>query len=122
MKLKKAIEKLRDDDHYYGDFGKQYLSNSDIRTLLNNPLAYGRPSVEIPAFLVGGYFHTALLEAEKLSKYKIVNTTSRNTKVYKEAFAKDGIHLLQHEVDNINKMIEVINASDICQTLIKSLI
>ena len=105
MKLKQAIEKLRDDEHYYGDFGKQYLSNSDIRTLLNNPLAYGKPSVEIPAFLVGGYFHTALLEAQKLHKYKIVNTTSRNTKVYKEAYAKDGIHLLQHEVGHLFKII-----------------
>ena len=118
MKLKQAIEKLRDDEHYYGDFGKQYLSNSDIKTLLNNPLAYGRPAVEIPAFLVGGYFHTGILERHKLDKYKIVDTTSRNTKVYKDA-AKSGIHLLQHEVDNVNRMIEVIHASDICNTLIK---
>ena len=120
MKLKQAIEKLRDDDHYYGDFGKQYLSNSDIRTLLNNPLAYGRPSIEIPAFLVGGYFHTGILERHKLNKYKIVDATSRNTKVYKEA-AKSGMHLLQHEVNNVNRMIEVINASDICKTLINGI-
>ena len=121
MKLKQAIEKLRDDEHYYGDFGKQYLSNSDIRTLLNNPLSYGKPSVEIPAFLVGGYFHTALLEAQKLHKYKIVNTTSRNTKVYKEAYAKDGIHLLQHEVDNLKKMIDKIKSNDICNNLINGI-
>ena len=117
MKLKKAIEKLRDDEHYYGDFGKQYLSNSDIRILLNNPLAYGKPSIEIPAFLVGGYFHTGILERHKLDKYKIVNTTSRNTKVYKEAFAKSGIHLLQSEVDNINEMINKITSNDICNNL-----
>jgi len=121
MKLKKAIEKLRDDEHYYGDFGKQYLSNSDIRTLLNNPLAHGKPSVEIPAFLVGGYFHTAILEEEKLNKYKIVNTTSRNTKIYKEAYAKDGIHLLQHEVDNLNEMISKIKSNDICNNLINGI-
>ena len=121
MKLKQAIEKLRDDEHYYGDFGKQYLSNSDIRTLLNNPLAYGKPSIEIPAFLVGGYFHTALLEAQKLHKYKIVNATSRNTKIYKDAYAKDGIHLLQHEVDNLKKMIDKIKSNDICNNLINGI-
>ncbi len=120
MKLKQVIEKLRNDEHYYGDFGKQYLSNSDIRNLLNNPLAYGRPSVEVPAFLVGGYFHTGILERHKLGKYKIVDATSRNTKAYKEA-AKNEMHLLQHEVDNVNKMIEVINTSDICKTLIKGI-
>ena len=37
MTNEKVIEKLRDDKHYYGDFGKQYLSNSDIGSLLNNP-------------------------------------------------------------------------------------
>ena len=41
MSKEEAIEKLRDDEHYYGKFGKQYLSNSDISTLLTNPLALG---------------------------------------------------------------------------------
>ena len=40
MNKKAIIKKLKEDEHYYGDFGKQYLSNSDIRTLLNNPLAF----------------------------------------------------------------------------------
>ena len=37
---KEAIERLRNDEDYYGDFGKQYLSNSDIDALLNNPLNF----------------------------------------------------------------------------------
>ena len=43
MKKEDVIKKLRDDKHYYGDFGKKYLSNSDISTLLTNPLALERP-------------------------------------------------------------------------------
>ena len=27
---KKIIEKLRDDEHYYGEFGRQFLSNKDF--------------------------------------------------------------------------------------------
>ena len=61
MIKEEVIKKLRDDKHYYGDFGKQYLSNSDIGTLLTNPLALGKQSEMRPAFLVGGYFHTAIL-------------------------------------------------------------
>ena len=61
-----VIEKLRDDEAYYGDFGKKYLSNSDIGTLLTNPLALGKASEMRPAFLVGGYFHTAILEPDKM--------------------------------------------------------
>ena len=30
MNKENVIEKLRDDEHYYGDFGKKYLSNSDL--------------------------------------------------------------------------------------------
>ena len=69
MTKQEVIEKLKIDEHYYGDFGKQYLSNSDIRALLHNPLALGADSEKRPAFLVGGYFHTAILEPNKLKKY-----------------------------------------------------
>ena len=84
MKKKEILQKLKEDEHYYGTFGKQYLSNSDIGTLLNNPLQLGKPSKPNPNFLMGGYFHTAILEPEKLASFKIVESTSRNTKQYKE--------------------------------------
>ena len=41
--LTQVLEKLRDDEHYYGDFGKQFLSNSDIRSLLTDPLSFKKP-------------------------------------------------------------------------------
>ena len=37
MDKKQILTQLRNDEDYYGDFGKQYLSNSDIYHLLNNP-------------------------------------------------------------------------------------
>jgi len=51
MKKEDVIKKLRDDEHYYGSFGKKYLSNSDIGTLLTNPLALGKQQAQRPAFL-----------------------------------------------------------------------
>ena len=78
MKKSEIITKLRDDEHYYGDFGKQYLSNSDVSILLGNPLALGKTHPPNPNFLVGGYFHTAILQPDKLKKYKIINTTTRD--------------------------------------------
>ena len=39
MNKKDILKKLSDDKHYYGDFGKKYLSASDVGVLLNNPLA-----------------------------------------------------------------------------------
>ena len=119
-KLKKhqILRKLKEDEHYYGTFGKQYLSNSDISTLLNNPLQLGAPSKPNPNFLVGGYFHTAILEPEKLKSFRIVESTSRNTKDYKEISGGE-MCLLQHEADNVNLMTDKLMANDICADLIR---
>ncbi len=118
MNKAEIIKKLKEDEHYYGKFGKQYLSNSDISTLLSNPLALGQPSKQIPAFLVGGYFHTAILEPEKLKKYKIVEATTRNTKAYKEISGGE-LCLLQSEVDQINLMTDKILSNKVCEELIR---
>ena len=114
---KEIIDKLREDKNYYGKFGKQFLSNSDISTLLTNPLSLGTPMENRPAFLIGSYFHTAILEPGKLKNFKIVEATTRNTKAYKEI--SDGeICLLQHEVDKTELLIDKIMSNDICRDLI----
>lgn len=115
---KEIIDKLRDDNHYYGQFGKQYLSNSDISTLLTNPLALGEPSKPSAAFLVGGYFHTAILEPNKLKKYRVIPSSTRNTKVYKEMSGGE-LCLLQHEVDQIELLTETMLENKICHDLIR---
>ena len=119
MKKQAILKKLKDDNHYYGDFGKQYLSNSDISTLLSNPLAYGQPSKPTSAFLVGGYFHTAILEPNKLKKYKVIQATTRNTKMYKEISGGE-LCLLQHEVDHIELMKDKMMNNQVCVSLINS--
>ena len=116
--MDKIIEKLRDDKHYYGEFGKKYLSNSDISTLLKNPLLLGKPSKPSAAFLVGGYFHTAILEPDKLKKYRVIPSSTRNTKVYKEMSGGE-LCLLQHEVDMIDVMSDKILSNKICCDLIR---
>ena len=118
MKKEDVIEKLRDDEHYYGDFGKKYLSNSDIKTLLTNPLALGKESEMRPAFLVGGYFHTAILEPDKLKKYKVIPSSTRNTKAYKEMSGGE-LCLLQHEVDQIELMSDIMLSNKVCEGLIR---
>ena len=118
MNNKKAIERLRNDEDYYGEFGKTYLSNSDISALLNNPLEFKKPSPPNPAFLIGGYFHTTILEPHKLDKYKIVKSSTRNTKAYKEIAGED-ICLLEHEADAIQLMREKVLDNDLFRDLIQ---
>ena len=119
MKKADVIKKLRNDKHYYGDFGKKYLSNSDIKALLTNPLALGKAAEMRPAFLVGGYFHTAILEPDKLKKYRVIPSTTRNTKAYKEMSGGE-LCLLQHEVDQIELMVDKMLSNNMCKELIQS--
>lgn len=94
-----AIEKLKDDSQYYGDFGKQYLSNSDIGTLLKNPREFKKSQPDNPVFAKGRYFHQLILEPEKAEDWDFVDVASRNTKAYKEYCASMGVDfaLLERE-------------------------
>ena len=117
MNKEKILQRLCNDEDYYGDFGNQFLSNSHVGKLLKDPLRAFEPSKPSPAFLVGGYFHTCILEPDKLDKYKVVKSTTRNTKAYKDV-AGGELCLLQHEVDTIELMREKVLANDICKDLI----
>ena len=117
MKRKEIIDKLRDDEHYYGDFGKQYLSNSNIKTLLSNPENLHKPIPSNPNFIIGGYFHTAILEPDKIKKYRIIEASTRNTKVYKEMSGGE-LCLLQHEVDMVEALVDKMLNNNVCRDLI----
>jgi len=115
---KEQYYKLRDDKHYYGEYGQQFLSNSNISTLMTNPLALHEPKPSSPAFLVGGYFHTAILEPEKLRNFKIVEASNRNTKAYKEISGGE-MCLLKSEKDHVDLMTQVMLDNDVCRGLIQ---
>ena len=120
MDKEKIIKKLTQDEHYYGDYGKQFLSNSDISILLKNPRLLREDKPKTSAMVIGGYFHTAILEPHKLKSFKIIKSSTRNTKQYKEMSGGE-ICLLQHEVDKIELMREAIMDNKICRELIDGL-
>ena len=113
----KILKRLKIDEDYYGEFGNQFLSNSHVGRLLKDPLNVFKPSKPSPAFLVGGYFHTCILEPDKLEKFKVVKASTRNTKAYKDV-AGGELCLLEHEVDMIELMREKVMDNDICRDLI----
>ena len=117
MKKKEILQKLKNDEDYYGDFGNQFLSNSHVGKLLKDPLNVFKPSKPSPAFLVGGYFHTCILEPDKLEKFKVVKSSTRNTKEYKDVSGGE-LCLLQKEVDEIELMRDKLMGNDICKDLI----
>jgi hypothetical protein len=72
----------------------------------------------IPAFLVGGYFHTAILEPNKLKNFKIVKSKSRNSKAYKEMSGGE-LCLLEHEADKTDLLVETMMSNEFCKRMIR---
>jgi len=102
-----VIEMLRDDTNYYGDFGKQYLSNSDIGTLLKDPSQFGVSQPDNQNFAKGRYFHQLILEPSKAENVKYVTASTRTTKVYKQYCEDNDLPyaLLESEVEEIQKLV-----------------
>jgi len=102
-----VLERLRNDEDYYGAFGKKYLSNSDVGTLLNNPKEFGVSRDDNPNFAKGRLFHQLILEPEKAEAWEFVDVSSRKKKAYKEHNAAKGeqVALLQKEGDEIKSLV-----------------
>ena len=118
MNKEEILSRLTNDEDYYGTFGRQYLSNSNISTLLSNPLMLREETKKTSAMIVGNYFHTAILEPDKLQNFKIIEATTRTTKVYKELSGGE-MCLLQHEADKVDLMTERMLENDVCRGLIQ---
>jgi len=103
------IEQLRDDNNYYGKLGKQYLSNSDIGTLLNNPQSYGKSRPDSKNLLEGRYFHQLLIEPEKAQVIPFVDVTTRTTKEYKNYCEENNLEMcmLKKEKEDIERLVSV---------------
>ena len=106
-----AVAKLKDDEMYYGEFGRKWLSNSDISMLLNNPAMFRKGRSDSKALIMGRYFHWAILEPEKAETITCVEATTRSTKVYKEATRDGNVAMLCHEKDQVDEMVNTVKGN-----------
>jgi hypothetical protein len=104
---------LKDDAHYYGEYGRQFLSNSDIRTLLKDPAQFRKERPDGKPLVEGRYFHVSLLEPHKKDSIQIVDASSRNTNIYKEAVAASGkdILLLRGEAEELDTVVSAMRSN-----------
>ena len=88
------LEKMNDDEFYYGYLSKAALSSSSVKLLLDSPKTYRNVteygSEESQALRDGWLFHTAILEPEVFSSQIFVDVASKNTKAYREAKEQHG--------------------------------
>ena len=102
MDKSEILKHLDDDSKYYGEFGKQFLSNSDIGKLLKNPTQFRVNQEMTKPMLEGRYFHTKILEPQKIGDFIEVDVTSRNTVKYKEAVNEGEMLLLTKEREHLD--------------------
>jgi hypothetical protein len=104
------LTRLNSDSDYYGTFGKQFLSNSDIGALLKDPSSFGKDKEKTVPMVQGSYFHAALLEPQKVVDFLICDVSSRNTNRYKEMCESQGVDiiLLSKEVEELDAMVDSI--------------
>jgi hypothetical protein len=107
------LELLRDDKEYYGGIGRNYLSNSDIGTLLNDPKNFGKPREDNKAFMDGRYFHQLILEPEKAVLTPFVDASTRTTNLYKDFIKENNLPfcMLKKEMEDIENLVSIINAN-----------
>ena len=101
------IKKLKDDAHYYGEFGQQYISNSDIKILLKEPAQFRVKVKDNENLAKGRLFHQLILQPDLAKDFPIVDVKTRGNE-YKEFLKDKGLEfaLKTSEADEIKEMVD----------------
>ena len=97
---KQIIDRLRNDQDYYGEFGRQWLSNSNIQDLQPKTFKqFGKVQEDNENFIKGRYFHQLILEPNKAKEFPIFSDTKTRGVKYNTFIEESNISgaLLEHE-------------------------
>lgn len=121
---KELLEKMYDDNFYYGELGKYALSSSAIKYLLDSPKSYARSlnfSSDSSAFKMGRLIHLAALEPEKVNTLcHVVEVQSQVTKAYKEKvreIGSDQFVFTRKDYDKAMYTVDALMQNDVWQEL-----
>ena len=134
MQKDNIIEKLKDDNHYYGEFGNKYLSNSDLKYLSDESSAkeFRSPKKYTTAEMInlekGKYFHQLMLEPSKAKDFPIASYVTRNATGYQNFISDRNIDLAlkESEAQEIKDLVDWVldpkseYGSDVVRTLLKN--
>jgi len=111
--MQDILNKLKDDNEYYSGVGKDYLSNSDIDALLNNPYDFNKPREDNKSFAEGRYFHQLLIEPNKAVNLPFVDVSTRTTKEYKTFCEEKNLPfaMLKKEKDEIERLVSIMRGN-----------
>lgn len=114
MENKEAIEILRKDEEYYDGLGKNYLSNSNIRTLLKNPKKFGATETKSVDMIMGNAIHEITFFGS--TNLPSIDASTRNTKIYRERDSDEPVLLLK-EMDACHKIAKTLRNTEAASIL-----
>jgi hypothetical protein len=119
------LKQMDNDEFYYEYLGKNALSSSSVKLLNKSPKAYAKSlrfaNKRTSAMTAGWLLHLAVFEPEKFGHLNWVDASTRNTKIYKEAFADNPMTFLRKEYEETMRMSDAIYSSYDAEMLIKGL-
>lgn len=119
------LKQMDDDEFYYGYLGQNALSSSSVKVLNKSPKAYAKSlrfgTKRTGAMTLGWLLHLAVFEPEKFSHLNWVDASTRNTKIYKEAFSENPMTFLRKEYEDTMRMADAIYSNYDAEMLIKGL-
>jgi len=111
------IDKLQDDEFYFGDEGGRFLSKSKVKTLITDPKNLFAPSEKTIHMHLGTYLHQLLIEPSLANVEHIYDGATRKNKGYQvmkaeliEAGDENPMIALKSEVEMIDRLVAKMKA------------
>lgn len=123
--VNELIKRMSDDTFYYGYMGKASLSSSSVKMLADSPKVYNYylngQEIEGAALDVGALVHHLILEPHKIDdNYIIVDTSSRQTNVFKGAKAESNkTTITRKEYEQANRAATAALKNPVVQEIMK---
>ena len=116
------LKQMENDEFYYEYLGRNALSSSSVKLLNKSPKAYDNSlkfgNKRTGAMTAGWLLHLAVFEIEKFGQLNFVDASTKNTKIYKEAFSKNPMTFLQKEYEDTMRLADAIYSnSDAAQPI-----
>jgi hypothetical protein len=119
------LKQMENDEFYYEYLGKNALSSSSVKLLNKSPKAYDNSlkfvNKRTGAMTLGWLLHLAVFEIEKFGQLNFVDASTKNTKIYKEAFSDNPMTFLQKEYDETMRLADAIYSNSDAVQLIEGL-
>ena len=121
-KKEELLKRMEDDTFYYGNLGKNALSSSACKMLLQSPKTYKfvtkYGSAESQALRDGWLFHAAILEPHVFDAQIFVDCKTKSAKAYKDAVAEHGKVYTMAEKNKANRLADAFYKNEHAKSLL----